>query len=87
MEGKEWAWGFTSLSFIKHKPQPLGTELKSVCEGTFGICVYIEVQKGKVAMARKKWCNRYTATTACTVRLCDALSLNEVHEVPPLARL
>jgi hypothetical protein len=27
-----------------------------------------------------------TATTACTVRLCDALALNEEHEVPPLAR-
>jgi hypothetical protein len=51
-----------------------------------GICLYIEIQKGKVAMQRKKWCNRYTATTACTVRLCEALALNEEHEVPPLAR-
>jgi hypothetical protein len=51
-----------------------------------GIYVYIEIQKGKVAMSRKKWCDRYKATTACTVRLCDALALNEQFEVPPLAR-
>ncbi len=76
--------GLPHLSYIKRKPKPLGTELKSVCEGTMGIfCLYIEIQKGKVAMQRKKWCNRYTATTACTLRRCDALAFNEEHEVPP----
>ncbi len=45
--------GLPHLSFIKRKPQPLGTELKSVCEGTFGMCVFIEIQKDKVRMATK----------------------------------
>ena len=84
--GKSGHGGLPHLSYIKRKPKPLGTELKSVCEGTMGMCVYIEIQKGKVAMGQKKWCNCYSATTACTLRLCDALSLNELHEVPPLAR-
>jgi hypothetical protein len=85
-KGKSGFGGLPHLSFIKRKPEPLGTELKSTCEGTMGICVHIEIQKGKLAMSRKKYCNTYSATTACTVRLCDALSLSELHEVPPLAR-
>jgi hypothetical protein len=75
------------MSYIKRKPKPLGTELKSVCEGTMGICVFVEIQKGKLAMARKKFHRQFGATTtACTVRLCDALNLSELHEVPPLTR-
>jgi hypothetical protein len=52
-KGKSGNGGLPHLSFIKRKPQPLGTELKSVCEGTFGICMFIEIQKGKIRMARK----------------------------------
>jgi hypothetical protein len=75
------------LSYIKRKSKPLGTELKSVCEGSMEICVYIEIQKGKLAMAHKNGVdNIYGATTACTVRLLDALELSELHEVTPLAR-
>jgi hypothetical protein len=85
-KGKSGFGGLPHLSYIKRKPKPLGTELKSVCEGTMGMCVFIEVQKGKVVMARKKWCRQYGATTACTVRLLDAMHLSEEHEVPPLAR-
>ncbi len=51
-----------------------------------GICVHIEVQKGKLAMARKKFCRQFGATTACTVHLCHALNMSEHAEVPPLAR-
>jgi hypothetical protein len=51
-----------------------------------GMCVFIEIEKGKVVMARKKWCRQYGAKTACTVRLLDCLGLSEEHEVPPLAR-
>ena len=69
--------GIPFLSFIERKPKPLGTEGKSVCEGHFGICMYIELQKGKVRMARKKWCQQYKATTACTVRLIDKMGLRE----------
>ena len=85
-KGKSGFGGLPHMSYIKRKPKPLGTELKSVCEGTMGICVFVEIQKGKLAMARKKFHREFGATTACTVRLCDALHLSELHEVPPLAR-
>ncbi len=64
--GQEGPGGIPHKSFIERKPKPFGSELKSVCEGTFGICMYIELQKGEIRMARKKWCNKYKATTACT---------------------
>jgi hypothetical protein len=57
--GQEGPWGIPHKSFIERKPKPFGSELKSVCEGTFGgICMYIELQKGKIRMARKKWCTK-----------------------------
>ena len=73
-KGKAGFGGLPHLSFIKRKPQPLGTELKSLCEGTMGMCLYIEVQKGKVRMARKKWAPTMGATTGCTLRLLENLS-------------
>jgi hypothetical protein len=68
-KGKSGFSGLPHLSYIKRKPKPLGTELKIVCKGNMGMCFFIEIQKGKVVMARKKWCRQYGATTACTVRL------------------
>ncbi len=70
--------GISHLSFVERKPIPLGTEAKVVCEGSMGMCVYIEIQKGKIAMARQKWCNEYKATTASTVRLLDKMGMNEL---------
>jgi hypothetical protein len=75
-KGKAGYGGLPHLSFIKRKPQPLGTEMKSICEGTMGICLHIEIQKGKVRMARKKWANTYGATTGCTLRLLENLKLS-----------
>ena len=85
-KGKSGHGGLPHLSFIKRKPQPLGTELKSVCEGTFGMCVYIEIQKGKVRMAQKKWARTYGATTGCTLRLLDKLKLSELGDPSPKKR-
>ena len=78
--------GLPHQSYIKRKPEPLGTEGKTACEGTFGICIFYEIQKGKLRMARMKWVGRYGATTGCTVHLCDALKLSEMDQVTPLAR-
>ena len=75
--GKKGNGAIPHLSFLIRKPIPLGTESKVVCEGTFGLCMYLEIQKGKVAMARKKFCRQYKATTACTVRLLHKMGLNE----------
>jgi hypothetical protein len=44
--------GLPHMSYIKRKPKPLDTELKSMCEETMGLCVHIEIQKGKIAMGR-----------------------------------
>jgi hypothetical protein len=84
--GKSGFGGLPHLSYIKRKPKPLGTELKSVCEGTIGMCIFIEIQKGKIAMARKKWASDYGATTACTVRLIDQLHISELAELTPPRR-
>ncbi len=51
-----------------------------------GICINIEIQKGKLAMARKKWAKDYGATTACTLRLIDQLNIYEIGEVSPPRR-
>ncbi len=85
-KGKSGFGGLPHQSYIVRKPEPLGTEGKTLCEGTFGICIHFEVQKGKIRMARKRFVNTYGATTACTLRLCAAANLSEEHEVPPLAR-
>jgi hypothetical protein len=75
--GKKGNGGIPHLSVLKRKPIPLGTESKVVCEGTFGLCMYMEIQKGKVPMARKTISRQYKATTACTVRLLYKMGLNE----------
>ena len=77
-KGKKGNGGIPHLSFVERKPIPLGTEAKVVCEGSMGMCVYIELQKGKIAMARQKWCREYKATTACTVRLLDKKGMKEL---------
>ena len=76
--GKTGNGGIPHLSFIQRKPIPLGTELKVVCEGTMGLCGFLEIQKGKIAMARVKHTNKYKATTACTVRMVDKMGLKEI---------
>jgi hypothetical protein len=38
--------------------------------------------------AHKKWCTQYKATTACTVRLCDKLGMNESNmDIQPRRRV
>jgi hypothetical protein len=73
-KGKKGNGGIRHLSFVERKPFPLGTEAKVVCDGSMGMCVFIELQKGKTTMARQKWCRDYKATTACTVRLLDKMN-------------
>ena len=75
--GEKGNGGIPHLSLVERKPIPLGTELKCVCEGSFGICCFLEIQTGKISMARKKWCRQYKATTACTVRLLDKMQVKE----------
>ncbi len=86
-KGKSGLGGLPHQSLIIRKPEPLGTESMTMCEGTFGICIHLEIQKGKIGMARKKIVTQYGATTGCTVRLCTSSNLSEEHEVPPTSSL
>jgi hypothetical protein len=77
-----WAWtgqGMPHLSFVKRKPEPLGAEVKNLCDGLSGVMLYLELQEGKTRMAAKKYCDEYKATTATTLRLADFAGLGEQH--------
>ena len=76
-----WAWtgqGMPHLSFVKRKPEPLGAEVKNLCDGLSGVMLYLELQEGKTRMANKKFCDEEKATTACTVRLAWGAGLSEL---------
>jgi hypothetical protein len=75
--GNSGPGGIPHLSFIRRKPKPLGCEFKSVCDGSTGVCLYIETQEGKVRMARKMFVDTYPATTACTVRMLQKMGCCE----------
>lgn len=38
--------GLPNLSFIKRKPEPLGTEFKTAVDGSSGVMLHLEIQKG-----------------------------------------
>jgi hypothetical protein len=77
-----WAWtgqGMPRLSSVPRKPEPLGAEIKNLCDGESGFMLHIEIQEGKLRMARKKCCDlyQYKATAATTVRLAHKGGLDE----------
>ena len=78
-----WAWtgqGMPHLSYVPRKPEPLGAEVKNLCDGISGVMLYLELQEGKVRMANQKFCNKYKATTATTVRLAEGAGLSETEQ-------
>lgn len=62
--------GYPHISFIKRKPEPLGTEFKAVCCGETGVLLFLEIQRGKEGMNRVYGDEQRAmgATSACTVR-------------------
>ena len=70
------------LSHVPRKPKPLGAEIKSLCDGVFGCMLFLELQEGKVCMARKPYCDRYKATAAYTMRLACGAGLSEKEKRP-----
>ena len=70
------------LSHVPRKPEPLGAEIKNLCDGVFGCMLFLELQEGKVRMARKPYCDRYKATAACTLRLACGAGLSEMEKRP-----
>ena len=66
-----WKWiglGLPHQSYIPRKPEPLGVELKTVCDVESGIMVFIELQEGKRRMEVMDFTDEWQHTTACTLR-------------------
>mmetsp|Transcript_36692 Transcript_36692/g.86170 ORF Transcript_36692/g.86170 Transcript_36692/m.86170 type:complete len:238 (+) Transcript_36692:989-1702(+) len=59
------------LSFVPRKPEPLGVELKTLCDSTTGVMLFLEICEGKERMPLKKFEDTYTHTVATTLRLTE----------------
>ena len=78
--GKVGVNGMPHLSFVPRKPEPLGAELKTVCDGSAGVMLHMEVCEGTTRMARKKYVGEEKASTACTLRMLEATGIKDVGE-------
>jgi hypothetical protein len=79
-ETTTWAWtgqGLPHSSSVPRKPEPLGAEIKNLCDGESGFTLHVETQEAKVRMARKQRYELRKATTATTVRLAHKDGLDE----------
>ena len=54
-KGRSGMGDLPHFPFINRKPRPLGLELKGVCDGESGVCLFLEPQEGAASMARKKF--------------------------------
>ena len=59
------------LSYIFRKPEPLGTEFKTVACYVTGALLFIEVQRGKEGTKDSRYQKELGATTACTKRMME----------------
>jgi hypothetical protein len=75
-----WAWtgqGVPHLPSVPREPEPLGAEIKNLCDGESGVMLHVKMQEGKVRMARKQRYDLHKATAAATVRLAHKGGLDE----------
>ena len=56
-----------NISYVKRKPEHLGTEVKNIVDGISGNMIWIEIQEGKERMKIKEF-QEFGSTTACTLR-------------------
>ena len=56
-----------NLSFIKRKPEPLGTECKNLVDGLNGQMIWLEIQEGVSRMPMKEF-SKMGGTAACVMR-------------------
>eukprot|EP00978_Attheya_sp_CCMP212_P038794 scaffold195902_cov98-Attheya_sp.AAC.1 len=81
------------LSYIKRKPEDLGTECKNAACSVTGINLFLEIQRGKLPMRELEFNNPHKPCAACTLRLekgslhCgqrfDALDYEAADGLPP----
>ena len=60
------------LYYIFRKPEPLGTEFKTVASSVTGAFLFIEFQRGKEVMNHSKYQTDFGATAFCTNRMMEA---------------
>jgi len=63
--------GLPNLSHIPRKPEPLGTEFKSIADPHTGCLLGLEIQRGKEGMKDLQYNREYGNTCGCTLRLMD----------------
>jgi Transposase IS4 len=65
--------GLPHLSYIARKPYPFGVEFKTAACGVTGCLLHLEIQKGNDAMRQAEHSEVYSVTSACTLRLSNAV--------------
>ena len=58
-----------NILYIQRKPEPLGTEFKTVACGETGVMTYLEIQRGREGMKDAEFTKEMTKTAACAARL------------------
>ena len=77
-----------NISYIMRKPEPLGTELKTVASiGSNGPLIYAEIQEGKLGMRNKSFFSTYGATSSCVLRLVQGTKDNGQKPDPVVRNL
>ena len=69
--------GLPNISYIIRKPEPLGTEFKTVCCPVTGVMTYMEIQRGKSGMSTQPYHKDLGATAACTIRAGEATNVHQ----------
>ena len=65
--------GCPHVTKIARKPENISVEVRCAADGQWEICIWIEIQEGAVAMAKKKYvCENRNAGTACILRATEA---------------
>ena len=60
------------MSYVSRKPEPLGTDFKTVACSIAGALLFIEVQRGKKGMKHSNYQKELVATAACTKIIMEA---------------
>ena len=71
--------GLPNLSFIKRKPEPLGTEFKNLVDGLSGQMIWLDIQEGVSRMPKKEF-SKMGGTAAYVLR--GVKASQDLHHIP-----
>ena len=63
--------GLPNLTYVRRKPEPLGSEFKVASCSRSKVFLNLEIQRGAVGMRDSRYQRQLGATAACTIRLAD----------------